>query len=435
MSDIDSKISEGEKPDFLPADDPSLSLVPQARLNKKTLKIIFAAFGGIVTIAMILSFSPKTNRRLRGQEEEKTIYSPAAPDALEVTEEDYLSPYTEEEEPEEELDLFANARELASKREEDRYYADNRRPQQTVQAKPGGGGQTVFSGAQYAGKTPEDLKLEAANASPIFFPAPLPVDDPNTTEAYTQGDISNSSAYAALAEQLSGSTVYAQQNQQIQKREWLKSRAVDYSTYSNSLYSEPVMPGRELSAGTIIPIVLITGINSDLPGDIAGQVMTNVYDSYTGNNLLVPKGSKVYGSYDSQISFGQNRVLLAWDRITRPDGITITLGGMQGVDSAGYTGVTDRVDNHYDTLLASVSAGSVFDLAIDIASSAAIKFSGLDAVENIVNESSTTAKSAVDELVSKALNRQPTLVVRAGWRCNMIINKNLILPVFHDIMY
>ena len=103
----------------------------------------------------------------------------------------------------------------------------------------------------------------------------------------------------------------------------------------------------ELKTERVIPAAMITGINSDLPGQIQAQVTQDVYDSATGDHLLIPKGAKLTGSYDSRVIFGQRRVLVAWTRVIYPDGSALSLGAMPGADIGGYAGFADKVNNHY----------------------------------------------------------------------------------------
>lgn len=103
----------------------------------------------------------------------------------------------------------------------------------------------------------------------------------------------------------------------------------------------------EVKTGAVIPGIMVTGINSDLPGNIIAQVSQNVFDTATGNHLLLPQGAKLFGVYDSRVIYGQERVLVAWNRVVFPDGSAITLGAMPGSDQSGYAGYTDKVDNHY----------------------------------------------------------------------------------------
>src|ERR1017187_10459682 len=107
------------------------------------------------------------------------------------------------------------------------------------------------------------------------------------------------------------------------------SRSVNHSPY-------------ELMAGTVIPAALVTGINSDLPGQMIATVTQNVYDTVTGNYLLIPQGSRMLGQYDAQVAYGQRRVLLVWTRLIMQDGSSIDLDRLQGVDTAGYSRLPDR---------------------------------------------------------------------------------------------
>ncbi|MHB8286253.1 MAG: TrbI/VirB10 family protein, partial [Caulobacteraceae bacterium] len=108
----------------------------------------------------------------------------------------------------------------------------------------------------------------------------------------------------------------------------------------------PISPF-ELRAGFVIPGIMITGINSEIPGQIAATVSQNVFDTATGRFLLIPQGSRLIGSYGSDAGYGQTRVLVAWQRIVFPNGNALDIGSMPGADSAGYSGFHDKVNNHY----------------------------------------------------------------------------------------
>ena len=101
-----------------------------------------------------------------------------------------------------------------------------------------------------------------------------------------------------------------------------------------------------MKAGTVIPAALITALNSDLPGEVIAQVTEPVYDHVTGRTVLIPQGSRLIGQYDSQIAYGQQRALIAWNRIIMPDGRSINIGSMSGADLSGAAGLQDRVDDH-----------------------------------------------------------------------------------------
>ena len=209
-----------------------------------------------------------------------------------------------------------------------------------------------------------------------------------------------------------------------------------YSLFANGgegdrweLNSRPEAPRSpyELRAGFVLPGTLISGINSDLPGQIMAQVSQDVYDTPTGRYLLIPQGSRLVGSYSSDVAYGQSRVLVAWQRIVFPDGKAMDIGSMPGGDQAGYSGFKDKVNNHYFRLFGSALLMS--------AVTAGVALSQEDDNEGFGSE--TTASSAMSEalgqqlgqvtaqLISKNLNIAPTLEIRPGFRFNVIVTKDL----------
>lgn len=185
-----------------------------------------------------------------------------------------------------------------------------------------------------------------------------------------------------------------------------------------------------VQAGTLIPALFLTGVNSDLPGMLTAQVSQNVYDTPTGSHVLIPLGTRLIGQYDSRVTFGQERVLLIWTRIIFPNGSSVTLEGMPGVDMAGYAGVRDRIDNHYGKLLSGVLFSSVL-------STAAVTSQG--ATANGVNPSYSQlaaqgAGQAVNEagqkFVQRAMDIQPTLTIRPGFRVGILLSKDIQLPPY-----
>src|SRR5262249_29799328 len=135
------------------------------------------------------------------------------------------------------------------------------------------------------------------------------------------------------------------QNMQDRKLAFLNG-PIDKRTVSNERLEGPASKNI-VQAGSVIAAALLTGIRSDLPGQVTGQVTENVYDSPTGRYLLIPQGSKLIGIYDSQVSFGQSRVLLVWTRLIFPNGRSIVLERQSGADSEGYAGLEDQVDYHW----------------------------------------------------------------------------------------
>src|SRR6185437_13666302 len=180
-------------------------------------------------------------------------------------------------------------------------------------------------------------------------------------------------------------------------------------------------------AGTVLPGVMITGINSDLPGQIEGQLSQNVYDSVTGRYLLLPQGTKILGTYDSRVTYGQSRVLVVWTRLIRPDGSSIDLEGMPGVDLSGYAGLTGKVDRHLVRLLSAVVLGSIIQAGADAGTSYAnpsfadLARQGFGQGVNI----------ATQQITRRDLNVQPTIIVAPGARFNVFSTKDIILPPWH----
>lgn len=185
----------------------------------------------------------------------------------------------------------------------------------------------------------------------------------------------------------------------------------------------------ELKRGSVIPATLITGINSDLPGRITAQVSQSVFDSATGHQLLIPQGTKLMGRYDSKISFGQSRVLVVWTDIIFPNGSTLQIGGMAGVDSEGYGGFNDQVDNHYlktfgsAILLAIIGTG--MDMAIPQNSTLSNQTTASDAARRNFAE---TFGRVTERTINKNLDVQPTLEIRPGYQFNILVDQDIVFP-------
>jgi type IV secretion system protein VirB10 len=144
---------------------------------------------------------------------------------------------------------------------------------------------------------------------------------------------------------------------------------VDRRTTAPDRISRPASPF-VVQAGTIIPAALITGIRSDLPGQITAQVTENIFDTPTGRAKLVPQGARLIGVYDSQVSFGQSRVLLVWTRLIMPNGRSIVLERQPGADAAGYSGLEEEVDNHWKELLGAAALSTLLGVGSELGSGA-----------------------------------------------------------------
>ena len=177
-----------------------------------------------------------------------------------------------------------------------------------------------------------------------------------------------------------------------------------------------------VQAGSIIPAALITGIRSDLPGQITAQVTANVYDSPTGRILLIPQGSRLIGEYDSEVAAGQTRVLLAWDRLIMPDGRSIVLERQPGTDGAGFAGLQDRVNQHWGNLLKAAAVSTLLGVGTEL---------GADSEDDLTRAlrrgSQDTINQTGQQIVRRQLNVQPTLTIRPGHPMRVVITRDLVL--------
>lgn len=179
-----------------------------------------------------------------------------------------------------------------------------------------------------------------------------------------------------------------------------------------------------LQAGSIIAASLITGLNSDLPGLVTAQVTENVYDSVTGRTLLIPQGSRLIGSYDSVVAFGQSRALVVWQRIILPDGSSIQIDNVPATDTQGYAGLSDRIDRHTWQLLKGVALSTLLGVGTELS----FGDTESDLVRAIRESAQQSGSRAGDQLVTRDLNVQPTLKVRPGWPLRVVVHKDIVLP-------
>lgn len=218
------------------------------------------------------------------------------------------------------------------------------------------------------------------------------------------------------------------QNYQAQKKEFLKSdNAKDnYNKYSEQKIFSPY----EVKAGSIIPGILLTGINSDLPGTILGTVREDVYDSVSGNYLLIPKGTKIKGTYDSGISYGQTRILVVWQRLIFPDGKSLNLDKFSGVDMSGFAGMTGKVNNHTYELFKAVVLSSVLGAGTSIISDKKNNDDDEDWKSSAGNGAGEQMLTIGSNISNKILGIQPTIEIAQGSRFNIIVESDLILSPY-----
>ncbi len=181
-----------------------------------------------------------------------------------------------------------------------------------------------------------------------------------------------------------------------------------------------------VQAGSVIPGALVTGIKSDIPGDVIAQVTQNVYDSPTGRYLLIPQGSKLFGKYNSQLSFAQKRVQMIWTRLIFPNGSSIVLENLPGADTAGYSGLQDQVDNHWGELFKAAALSTVLSVGAEAGTSGSD-----DSLIRAIRDGASQSISQTGQMVvQRSLNIQPTLTERNGLPLTIIVDRDLVLQPY-----
>jgi len=241
---------------------------------------------------------------------------------------------------------------------------------------------------------------------------------------------SNSAILASTPTPASASA-HAPPSAQERKENFLNGSALhgDSHIYGSGTLQTP-RSGAQLMAGTIIPAALISGINSDLPGQILATVTSPVYDTVTGRLLLIPQGARLLGQYDSQVAYGQERVLLVWTRLIMPNGTSILLDRLPGVDTTGAAGLQDRVDWHMDRVATGAALSTVLGVAAQLATPSGVALNGSNGGVLVIATKQSlqdTVNQVGQEITRRNLDVQPTLRIRPGFPLRIIVNKDLVL--------
>lgn len=300
--------------------------------------------------------------------------------------------------------------------------------QQTVQASESSADVVHRGQAHQAAQLERQRESEQAASSPVLFRSGSPTaDSPKAPSAVPNIDITN--PFAMGASQAVDPTIG--QNRQEQKQAFLDKESATTTRGSGTLMPPP--SPYAVMAGTLISAALVTGINSDLPGQIIATVTEPIYDTATGRLLLVPQGSRLLGRYDSQVAYGQQRVLVVWTRLVMPDTSSITLDRLPGVDAQGYAGVQDGVDWHWDRIFAGAAVSTLIGVGAELAApdqteDGRVVIATRESVQDTVNQ-------VGQELTKHNLNIQPTLTARPGLPLRVIVNKDLVLRPYQPLFY
>lgn len=217
-------------------------------------------------------------------------------------------------------------------------------------------------------------------------------------------------------------------NKQTDKKNFLNDEEASMYYNSHSLINP--ISSYEIKAGSIIPGIMITGTISELPGYMVGQVREDVYDTITGNYLLIPAGTRILGKYDSNVTFGQERVLVIWQRLIFPDGRSLGLDNMQGTDLSGYAGFKGKVDNHYFKLLQAVILSSFMGAGEVIITED--KYGDDDWRYEAGRGGGEVILEFGDKMAERILDQPPTIEIPQGYKFNIIVNSDLLLVPYEE---
>ena len=254
-------------------------------------------------------------------------------------------------------------------------------------------------------------ELEAARTSQVFFQA---------------GPVSTSASAGMTSPGLAGVGTGAQPGSQTAQDRQLAflNAPIDRRTIAADRIMAPASP-YVLQAGAVISAALITGIRSDLPGQITAQVTENIYDSPTGRILVVPQGTRIIGEYSNDVGFGQRRILLVWSRLIFPNGRSIVLERQPGADMQGYAGIEDGVDYHWWDLAKAAGLSTLLSVGAELAVDDQDPL-----LRAIRNGGQDTLNDAGQQIVRRQLNVPPTLTIRPGFPVRVIVTRDLVLEPY-----
>lgn len=215
---------------------------------------------------------------------------------------------------------------------------------------------------------------------------------------------------------------YKEQNMQEDKQSF-------YNQNKNNITTGYYIGEDTIFQGTVLNVVLDTAISTDMPGEIRAHFAENVYDSLTGQTLLIPVGTTVIATYNSSVSYSQKRIQIAWNTLIRPDGYTLDLGNMNGIDSEGMSGVKGRVDDHLWEYAKAMGIITFFT-AINGEFSYTAKNLGANTeyAQNIISANQSAVNQLGNKLIDRAMDIQPTIIKGSGKTVKIFVNKNVSLP-------
>jgi len=428
MSEDEKRTEIGEqegKDTPLPLHLPKIAV---SRINRKIVMALLMILGSLAALSLIWAVSPgKTASEKSGKKDDSVKQTPILPENVVDSPSSYKDLSREGKVP-----GTANSRQRELDAGRALSAAADGKP--AYVAYPASGNQPPLTPAQQSAQEAAEQRRKeyseslrapvtfggqsVAAAQPLIQPVgPAPVIPARELELMTR----------RLSGGLSGGD--DDQNMQEEKRTFAKETR-EQSPYLLAALQGPISK-YEIKAGTIIPSLLITGLNSDLPGQITAQVRENVYDTATGRYLLIPQGTRLVGEYDSKVAYGQDRALIIWSRLIMPNGHSINLEGMPGVDMSGYAGLSDSVNNHYGKLLTGVILGSVIGAGAQVATGGqGTAFNAPSFSQLAVSGAAQNINQAGQQITQRNLNLQPTIEIRPGLKLNVFVTRDMILKPY-----
>lgn len=270
-----------------------------------------------------------------------------------------------------------------------------------------------------------EKEAEDAARSPLFYKSSNRAGAPSVT-------VATGAAGAVLQSPMGANApVDPMQTQNMQDNKTAFARQGQTATQSAYGLQAPRAPDT-LMAGTIIAAALVTGIKSDLPGDIIAAVTEPVYDSATHQDVLIPQGARLMGRYNSQVAYGQSRVQAVWDRIIMPDTSSVVLDNLAAADTAGYSGLEDDVDHHWGLIL----EGAALSTLLGVSSQMAVSNQGAASGNTVIafrDSAQDTANQVGQEMTRRNLQIQPTLTIRQGMPVRVIVNRDITLKPYRPL--
>jgi type IV secretion system protein VirB10 len=285
----------------------------------------------------------------------------------------------------------------------------------------------LYEREQQAIAAPTGVRASETGFSDPAMSAPGEAPDAATLAALAQALAGSKATAPAGAAAVSASGGYDAQNMQAGKEDFLaRHRGEVTDDYLKSTRTAS-LSRYEVKAGWEIPAIMEQGINSDLPGELKALIAQNVYDTATGQYLLIPQGARLVGTYDSRVAYGQNGVQVVWDRIIFPDGSSIDLAGMPGQDAHGYSGLRQSVDNHYKRVFGFAALTSLFSAGFALSQSRSGSILQYPSVgETVGGAVGTEVTQLGTEITRRNLNVQPTIKIPAGYRFNVRVNRDIL---------